>query len=69
MTTLLASFIVVTLWMTVPAFNGMFSHVVYPQLIVCFIVFFLTALLDKKPAKFRETESFRAQAVLNATKN
>ncbi|MBS7526735.1 sodium:solute symporter family protein [Fusibacter paucivorans] len=51
--TLLASFIVVALWMIVPAFSGMFSHVIYPQLIVCFTVFFLTAFFDKKPAAFR----------------
>ncbi len=63
--TLIASFIVVALWMTVPAFKNMFSHVIYPQLIVCSLTFALVSVLDKTPAAFRKEATLNVENQLN----
>lgn len=50
--TLISSFIVILAWMLIPSLQNVFSHVVYPQLIVCSITFILVSILDNKPALF-----------------
>lgn len=63
--TLIASFIVIVIWMLSSTFQGMFSHVVYPQLLVCGIIFILTALFDRRPAHFRTSEFLEKQQNLS----